>query len=103
MEEVYEWSNDSFYFNASYFNESYLTQWGNQSVPFFDLFDYDYFDIGMRAKRILSEPDKVSNFSNKICILSTFSNCNVLYLHSLKALLVLQLQYLKSLSQKLQI
>ena len=60
MEEVYDWSNGSFYFNASYFNESYLTQWGNQSVPFFDLFDYDYFDIGIRAKRILSEPDKVS-------------------------------------------
>ena len=65
MEDVYEWSNDSFYFNASYFNESYLTQWGNQSVPFFDLFDYDYFDIEMRAKRILSEPDKVSNFLNE--------------------------------------
>ena len=79
MEEVYEWSNDSFYFNASYFNESYLTHWGNQSVPFFDLFDYDYFDIGMRAKRILSEPDKVSDFWKKFKVMN-FYNCNVLYI-----------------------
>lgn len=67
MEETYEWSNKTIYVNFSHFNDSYLTYWGNDSVPFFEMFDYDYFDVGARARRILSEPDKVC------CINSTYT------------------------------
>ena len=57
------WGNYTFfddYENYSYFfNHTDLSTF-NQSLPFLDFFDYDYFDIGQRAKRILSEPDKVN-------------------------------------------
>ena len=57
-----DWSNNSDhfnYFNFTNYNDTW-TYWNtNQSMPFFELFDYDYFDIGVRAARILSEPDKV--------------------------------------------